>query len=614
MASVDGARSLIGASDESYELECGPCKTHNANKEANHYCKECNEYLCNACNDSHGKLRISKDHKVLSGSEMPRVFTNITQQTSFTLYCSCYQYREVEFFCEDHDKAMCSSCKTVKHRKCKSVSLQEKCCSYTTTRLSSVLQAAKTVKTQIDQLQHQRNADSREFICTKDACKTKISTFREEMNTFLDKLEQRALIEIDKYEKEQMGRINHHIVSITTALQMIESDLTLLEDAKKSNKKMLMYISDIKVSENLKEYEALITDLQRDALTPVLSFERNYKLVDMQSDVQTLGTVRVDLQAPDALHIDLQTLGTLQTPDTVQTDIQVLGALQVSDTIDNQRDKKPVLGMKVQSSNQVNVKIPDEGKKPYITGCCFMPNGQAALCDRNNSRIKTLDSSWRLKENLILFAAPWDLSVVDDCHAIITLPNEKKLQILQVLPQMMPGRTIQLDRECWGIDVSGCEIYTTCYEVPSWRGEVRVLDLNGNWKRSIGINLDGSFMFNTPLYVSVNPSSRKIFVSDSFDNTVTCMTLNGDVLSQYSDRELQTPWGLFVDGEDNVVVCSRYNSSLQVITADGRKYRALVSRGSHGITSPYSIAYRASDCTLMVGCRGSSHLYYLKLA
>ena len=67
---------------------------------------------------------------------------------------------------------------------------------------------------------------------------------------------------------------------------------------------------------------------------------------------------------------------------------------------------------------------------------------------------------------------------------------------------MKAGLVIHLDKACWGVQVSGKEIYESFQEC--WDGEVRVLDKQANLKRRLGVNDDRSFLSSVPFYITVN--------------------------------------------------------------------------------------------------------------
>ena len=269
--------------------------------------------------------------------------------------------------------------------------------------------------------------------------------------------------------------------------------------------------------------------------------------------------------------------------------------------------------MKIQSSSRINIRSPDDTETPWITGCTYMPNGHAVLCDCHNSNIKLLDNSCSVKESLSFPFWPWDVSVIDDSNVIITLPKAKQLQFIQIFPQLRTGRSVVLDKNCYGVDVCGDEIYTSCH-TGSGEGEVRVLDQNGTLRRKLGVGQDDSFMFLVPEYLVVSKTSKKIFVSDFETSTVTCMTPNGDIVYQYQDNDLRQPRAMLVDADDNIFVCSRNTNNVQVIKSDGRKYGTLISHGDRiRLKKPLSFGFRESDGTVIIGCFDQYIMLVLKI-
>ena len=72
MASVDGSRSVISSSDQTGQVVCNPCIYADVHKEATHYCKDCQEYLCKTCADSHKGLKLLRNHTLIPVSDLSR--------------------------------------------------------------------------------------------------------------------------------------------------------------------------------------------------------------------------------------------------------------------------------------------------------------------------------------------------------------------------------------------------------------------------------------------------------------------------------------------------------------------------------------------------------------
>ena len=573
MASVDGSRSLQGASDEVHINICGPCKNADVERGANHYCQDCPEYLCDHCKDHHRKLRLTKNHRIVSGSQVPAV-SSIRGRPSIVVYCSCNRKQEVKYFCEDHKDTVCDLCKNSKHYKCKVPRIQDKGSAYSQSKISSIMSKLDAIQDDYDKLKQARDGDIKSLEHSTEGCRNEITAFRKEINAFLDDLEKTILKQLASYEKDKQSRISQQISTLTATLKMLESDNKLLHDAKNEGRKATMFAADVQVSKGLQEYSDRLSDLRNDAINTGVKFETNAKLAHLQ------------------------------------TEIDSLGSLVSSSSRNVRRDRKMLLDSKIQSQKKVNVKLPDDRSPPWITGLAVMAGGEIVLCDRENNKLKLMDSSDVLQDSLKLNTYPWDISVLNSKTVIVTLPGDKQLRYIEVFPRLTPGRVLQLDKECLGVHVTADKIFTSSHNSPGG-GKVRILDLDGHLLQQLGINRDGSFLFTSPFYITVSLSEKKIFVSDRDGNSVTCMTMDNDVVYKYSDNEIRSSPGLYCDGGNNILACSQGSKNVQVITTEGKKQCDLVS--AREVLKPLSINYRERDDTLIVGCLNSDPIYLFKL-
>ena len=241
-----------------------------------------------------------------------------------------------------------------------------------------------------------------------------------------------------------------------------------------------------------------------------------------------------------------------------------------------------------------------------------MPNGDVVLCDFANYNIKLLSDTFTTKDSLQLDSRPWDVSQVSSSSAVITLPKKNQLQFIQVMPSLKKlDRSIKVDRMCWGVQVVEDIIYVTCNNDPG-EGEVLVLDMNGTITHRLGQPDKKPSMFTSPNYITVCPSTRKLFITDSFRDTVSCLMPDGTVVYQYKDAELRRPLGVCVDGGGNVIVCGRHSDNVQVIRDDGTKCCTLLT-SQDGVSGLCSVAYRESDNNLILGCYRKNNLLVFKM-
>ena len=563
MASVDGSKSLQAASDELFDHVCVPCENEGIVKEAKQYCGVCSEFLCDPCVRHHKKVTLTKSHKVV-----PAHTISVSSSRRLSIYCGCNNNKETEYYCENHSDVICSPCKDIEHHKCRTTPVQQKSSGYKSSKIDAILAKSKSLKDKYDRLKQKCNTNKKELVRSKDVCQKEMKAFRKELNDFLDKLEQKMLNELASCEDEKRKQIDQQIATLSNALQMLETDQKILAKSKEDGRNQVMFAAEVQAAKTIRDCESRLTDLEKDVAELRLSFEKNKKLADLQADVKSLGAIEKETKTG------------------------------------KQGGKIVLLGKHVQSRREVNVRLDDDTYAPYITRCVVMPNGNIVICDRNNDRLKLFDNSWVYQESLTI---PYIscVSVVDPNTVIVTVAGQKKLQYVQVLPQLQLGRTIQLDSACYGVCVSGDDIYVRC-KTSNGR-EIRVLGLDGTLKRRVPTDKNSS-----PYEITLSPSGEKIFFTDYKTESVSCITVDGRVVYQYRDDNLKDARGIYCDSKDNLFVCDYNSNNVHAISADGKSCGTLLT-SRDGLVRPQCIAYRSSDNELIVGCYDLDYLLVYKM-
>ena len=575
MASDDGAQSLHVGSDAVYTYTCEPCDYRGVNREALTFCRNCKEYMCHLCTESHKGQKMSRNHKLLDVKDMSNMQTS-TVSDSLVMSCDCDQTSPITHYCIDHDQAFCSNCKILKHRKCQSITIGEKIKSFSENQLKEVIQRVATLKKEMDSFIRNRTTDLKHVQTMTAQCKSDIHTFRKELNSYLDILEDKVIKESEVHEARYKQEISHHIETCSSTLKSLTADKTLLVEAQTTSKKANMFAAHQKVSHRIENYESLLNDFKQESASPDLTFKRNEELRNLLKTVEELGQLTGQIT-----HKSSQNTNTLFTE------------------------------LAVDSSRKVNIKLSSDSCCPCITGCTFMSDGGVVLCDWDNSSLILLSDKFTVKERLHLDSRPWDVSPVNGSSFMVTIPGKKKLQLIQVMPSLKIDRYIKVDRHCWGVQVVEDLIYVTCHNNPG-EGEVLVLDMNGTVTHRLGQPDKKSSMFSCKNYITVCPSTRNSFVTDYATDTVSCLLSDGTVVYQYEDHKLKGPRGVVVDGGGNAIVCGLSSDNVQVIRVDGTKCCSLLT-SLDGVSSPYSVAYRLSDNTIVLGCRNNNNLLVYKM-
>ena len=237
MASVDGSRSYLASSDEVIQHTCGPCKDDGETKEANCLCEFCKVYLCFDCRNDHKTFNATKNHSIVSAT-----------QSIFTILCDCNQKRAVEVYCEKHAEVICPSCKTIKHRNCKTCPIKDKVDKHTQKQLKNLMKKAKLLKVEMESCKQDGEAIRKKLDDNKVECKREITAFRRDINAILDKIEKEVIVKLDTRAKQQLQAIEKKIADMAASILALNADLDIIDNANKTNKGEIMFSANIKVS------------------------------------------------------------------------------------------------------------------------------------------------------------------------------------------------------------------------------------------------------------------------------------------------------------------------------------------------------------------------------
>ena len=335
MASDDGAQCVHVGSDAVYTHPCEPCDYRGVNREAITFCRNCKEYMCHLCTESHKSQKISRNHKLLDVKDMSGMQTS-TVSDSFIMSCDCGQTSPITHYCIEHTHTFCTNCKILKHRKYQSITIGEKIKSFSENQLKEIIQRVVRLKKEMDSFIRNRTTDLKHVQTMTAQCKSDIHTFRKELNSYLDILEDKVVKESEVHEAKFKQEISRHIETCSSTLKSLTADKTLLVEAQTTSKKANMFAAHHKVSHRIESYESLLNDFKQESISPDLTFKSNEELRNLLKTVKELGQLTGQIT-----HKSSQNTNTLFTE------------------------------LAVDSSRKVNIQLSSDSYCPYIAGSTF---------------------------------------------------------------------------------------------------------------------------------------------------------------------------------------------------------------------------------------------------
>ena len=569
MASFD--ESVKMSSDERFEFECTPCKDDDVTREAKHFCPECSEYYCDSCEIWHRRLKATRSHKVLHGDEMSQNTSSHKQVMLPFMYCTCNKTRLVEFICEEHLTAACLECKGVYHRKCKTASVQEKGKSFSKSNITATYDSMKAIAEKIDHLQEQQAESIESFAEMKNACKEQIEAMRQKLHAFVDKITDASLGELDTSTMTHSNDNDDIITTTASTKAKLQDEMKRLENAIATADRCQMLVADTIAKQRCNDFHCITADIEKDFISIEVTFDDDETLTALIDKTTKLGNIRVN---------------TKRSTVSVPKDLASMSVIEDKDASFSPKDAK------------------------RITGSAFMPNGDLLICDRDSKTVSLFDQNFNVVSTCHLSEKPWNVAPVTDIAALVSLYNAKKLQFIETKPLIKKKTCIALDKSCFGIAVAGQEIFVSVSNNPG-KGEIRILDVFGNFKRRLGANQDDEPTLDLPTYILLG--RNKVFVSEYLTGELICLRKDRNTAHRLFEYSVDgsSLSGMINDELENVYICDEERNCCYAITDGGTKHATFLELPDKN-AQPTSISFRAIDSTLIVTGYKKIYVYKVK--
>ena len=570
MASIDAGQYSLSSDEKLSTFECSPCQDDGVVREATYYCPECSEYFCSSCeSSSHRRLKATKAHKILPANEITKDVVKKHVKIQI-MACACSRDNEIEFICDEHKCLICSNCKIVNHRKCKTCVIKEKCKSFDREIVMTLLKRTKGLEEEANQLCAEHTEHLEAFEASKVKCREDIKRFRDEMVQFIETLAIKTNNNLDNISLNNAGELTTNLLACRGVMEKLKHDQTLLEGVLSSDDLQQMLIADFVLKDKLENYESVLGEVTKEIKSVSVEFQADTTITDIFNNVNRLGNIIMKCQ---------RTTG--------------------GDFPDNMLLLSPV------KSTRLDV-TPKGASR--MTGSVFLPNKELAICDCNADKLILLDQAYEQKSEIKLPASPWDVAPINETELVVTLTWYKQLQFITLTPALSLGSSISVGKKCFDVEIVGKDICVLCTNDPG-EGEVRIIDIDGNVKKRLGVNTDGTFLMMQPIHMSISHDQNKVFASDWLTHTIYCLSLKGDILYQIWNENVHMLRGVLLDKQDNLLVCSGDNLyKVETKTKNFTKFLSI----EDGLADTYCLNYRQSDNTLVVTCSKKLLVYTIK--
>lgn len=183
---------------------CESCRVDGDIVQAAGFCVTCNEYFCVLCLKCHQRQSATKNHVIRTKNEMPTVRPRTDPCLEL---CAFHKTEIIQFFCPAHNLVGCGNCILLWHKTCEVALVQD-----VSGKFDSKLEVCY-LKSKIEEFQKKLSSIQQEINYNfksaeemKSTAIKDIQDFRNDINSYLDNVEEELLTKVEKIYADDVGQ------------------------------------------------------------------------------------------------------------------------------------------------------------------------------------------------------------------------------------------------------------------------------------------------------------------------------------------------------------------------------------------------------------------------
>ena len=595
---IRDALQKVKQGQEGQKTLCEKCNK----RDVNGFCRDCGDFVCEACIEVHQTWKEYSTHKVISLEQLKSDATEMVTPTKKTLYCSKHPGKELDLFCETDQELICRDCIVKTHR------------------------------------DHQYDLVNAAFPKHRDAIASHMEPVRQQLNTIIKAIQdlgttqdqimdQRAVIETDVHRKMRQ---------LHEALEVRETELIGQLDQMMQQKLKSLSIQRDEL------------ELVQTRLNSCLEFVSDSLKTGSEGEILAMEKPVVQQVKEMCAEFDLRKLPPCEQADmALTTNSELLPACQQFGQVSRVCPEKwyatgkglEVATVGEQSTVTVHA-IDAQGSKcvkplPLIS-CELVPSsGERMTCEVKPSKCSAYQVDYRptRRGRHQLHIKVCDQHIRGSPFAVVA---QRKLEAptRTITGLNYPCRVVVDERgqifiaedggHCISIYSSGKRIRSIGQKgsapgqflcprgvAVERAGNILVVDednhriqkftADGKFIALVGSRGNKPLQFNSPFGIGISPN-EKVYICDRANHRV--QILNPDLTFSTSfggkgseDGHFQFPWDVGFDSHENVYIADSWNHCIQVFTEEGRFLRKFEKKGGGDgeLNEPAGIAIDSDD-------------------
>ncbi|KAH3898288.1 uncharacterized protein LOC127864791 [Dreissena polymorpha] len=530
----DNAGDFIGVS--AVTQSCEPCMKTNVSKTATVICKDCDEYLCDTCQNPHTVYKPGQ-----------HIIVNVQDNTSAPVIIDmkgmdkCHEHaREIEFFCQDHYKLCCVSCVLI-HRKCDQLDEIAKVSRQTRPDLQALKQSLIKMQSEADAMIADCKQSETGFNESIAKISAEVDTMKDRIIQLFEEAKQKLISEAIQFKTAKVKRIGNKCDASLKVKEELNNVLSMCCVVLERGTPSQQYIYSEQMKEKRKTIESTIDEQRKITFssTMTVSFPKQV------TSLLEMGSNSIKLNYDGNKTVDTSSFSLSSPPRPVT--LELLVSVDLHKTGDYERD-------------------------PFLTGLDFLPDGRLVAVDNKNKtctilneRLQRLGTPYKFKSK------PHSVACVSHDTLCVKVGGAYKAVCLL---SVSTDNTITLTREINTSSkfrsiccMSPSNMVVSTYDDPR---PARMISVDG-----VESHFDHSLAFPMKTYkvdestCTYVLSKNTLVLTDRYAHTVYMYdTMNGTSRA-VTNENIQGPRGACVGPGDTVLVCSMDKNSIVHLSVDG---------------------------------------------
>ena len=520
------------------KAQCDKC----GEGEAQGFCRDCGQFICQLCLDMHRKWREFQSHEISSFNEVQETASKMVTPKKVTTLCPKHPTEPIKIYCEKCDELICRDCTVKTHRDHSYDLIPDAFPKHRDTIIAS-LEPVKTQLARVNKIVRRLNARAGKLEQQRVEAKGKVDAEIERLHAILEARRRELHSEVDgkvrQASKELAAQRDQHELrqaQLSSCVEFVEGSL----QSGTQEEVLSMKRQVVQRAQQMAEPQQLQLGPQQ-VLRVVC--------VDLSPACQTLGEVHFQPITCEGTHV--KTISNIERPRHI----------------------------------------------------AFGSTGEVVVCEQNAKCMTVFDSSYKhlrsfgntgSEESRI--GQPLGVAISSDNIVFIASENcvtkfTLEGQFIASVGSLGSGR-LQFNTPC---AIAYNDTNNKVYVCDTDNHRITILNLDLTFHGSFGSEGSETGKFNSPVSISVD-SRGNVLVADLSNNKIQVFDASGRYLSSIThttpEQKLRGPISVSVGPDDCVYVVEKLSDRVSIFDQTGKYIKSFGKKGDKDgeFDDPYAIA------------------------